>query len=215
MEKVREHDSRTVGEFPEKESMARRAGISEYDERSNLNRSLTMKIPLLLGLLAGVAAGSVLMAADKDKKNADAGRVEVVYTNPEKFTDLRDSEFPEDSGREGYLADLKEHLERRAPHYLAEGQKVTVTITDIDMAGEFEPWRGPRMQDVRIVKDIYPPRIKLSFQVTDTSGAVVKEGTRELRDLSFMMNVSINRDDPLRYEKNLLDDWMRSDLRAK
>ena len=39
-----------------------------------------------------------------------------------------------------------------------EGDKLTITFTDIDLAGDFEPWRGPQWDEVRIVKAIYPPR---------------------------------------------------------
>ena len=69
------------------------------------------------------------------------------------------------------------------------------------------------MDDVRIVKDIYPPRIDLQFRVRDAKGNVIKEGERKLRDLSFMMNLRLNNHDPLRYEKTLIDDWMRKDVR--
>ena len=81
----------------------------------------------------------------------------------------------------------------------------------LKLAGE--PWRGPRFDDVRIVKDIYPPRISLSFRLTDAEGNVVKEGKRELRDLAFMMKINMSfRDDSVRYEKALLDDWLRAEF---
>ena len=39
------------------------------------------------------------------------------------------------------------------------------------------------------------------------------KGEHKLRDLSFMMNLRLNNNDPLRYEKTLIDDWMRKDVR--
>jgi hypothetical protein len=81
------------------------------------------------------------------------------------------------------------------------------------MAGDFEPWRGPRFDDIRIVKDIYPPRMNLAFRLTDAEGTVVKEGKRELRDLSFLMKITMSfRDDPVRHEKALVDDWLRAEF---
>jgi len=63
------------------------------------------------------------------------------------------------------------------------------------------------------VKDIYPPAIKLVFRLTDAEGNVLKEGKRELRDLAFMMKISMTfRDDSVRHEKALLDDWLRSEF---
>ncbi len=99
---------------------------------------------------------------------------------------------------------------------MSPGQKLTVTFTDIDLAGDFEPWRGSEGMDIRIVKDIYPPKMDLEFKLTGADGAVLKEGKRQLRDLAFMAKLSINRNDMLRFEKALLDDWLKEDFpRAK
>jgi hypothetical protein len=97
---------------------------------------------------------------------------------------------------------------------LAPGQQLKITVTDVDLAGEFEPWRGGSMADVRIVKDIYPPDIKLAFQLTGADGTVLAQGDRHLRDMGFMMTLSIDRNDPLRFEKELLDNWLRSEFRG-
>ena len=75
------------------------------------------------------------------------------------------------------------------------------------MAGDFEWWRGPRADRVRIVKDVYPPAHQLEFRLVDASGKTLAEGRRELTDLAFMTNIEY-RNDLLRYEKKLLDDWL-------
>jgi hypothetical protein len=169
-----------------------------------------MKTKFLLAVVASVAALGVVRAASTPEKPS---RVTVTFDHPDKFTDVKDSELATEKGRDGYLDDLKEYIQRYAEPRLADGQKLTVTFTDIDMAGDFEPWRGPRFNDIRIVKDIYPPRLTFSFQLTDASGAVVKEGKRDLRDLSFQLRANpVNQDDPLRYEKSMLDDWMRDEF---
>jgi len=81
------------------------------------------------------------------------------------------------------------------------------------MAGDFEPWRGPRWDDVRVVKEIYPPRIQLTFRLTDAAGNVLKEGKRDLKDLAFLMKINMSfRDDPVRHENALLDDWLRDEF---
>ena len=79
-------------------------------------------------------------------------------------------------------------------------------------AGSFEPWRGPQAADVRIVRDIYPPRIDLRFKLLDADGKLLREGSRQLRDATFMMRPDLYPNDPLRYEKTLLDDWLRAEL---
>ncbi|MDE2316203.1 MAG: DUF3016 domain-containing protein, partial [Xanthomonadaceae bacterium] len=90
------------------------------------------------------------------------------------------------------------------------GERLAIVVTDIDRAGNFEPWRPYPMSEVRIIKDIYPPRIDLRFQLFDASGKVIREGTRKLRDLGFMSDsIATSSSDNLRYEKALLDRWLR------
>jgi hypothetical protein len=140
----------------------------------------------------------------------------VVFSTPEKFTDVKEDSMGSDKGRDGILDQLREYLVLQTRNSVPEGQTLKIMITDVDMAGDFEPWHGPSTQDVRIIRDIYPPKIDLFFTLTDASGKTVKEGKRQLRDMAFNMKISINRNDPLRYEKELLNDWLRQDLpRAK
>ncbi len=163
---------------------------------------------LLLAFLGIAPAFAAATAA----KTPAATRAEVHFFEPEKFTDVRDS-YMGDATRTTYLDQIRDHILDKAKHYIPEGQKLAVTFNDIDMAGDFEPGRGPRWDDVRIVKDIYPPTIKLVFRVTDAEGNVLKEGKRELRYLAFMMKISMTfRDDSVRHEKALLDDWLRSEF---
>ena len=170
----------------------------------------TTLITLAVGLaLAGAGVNRAFAFGTGDK----AVRTTVTFSAPEKFTDVGDR-FHADSEREATLAELRSYLILRAGSYLALGQKLTITVTDVDLAGDFEPWRGSQYDDVRIVRDIYPPRIDLTFRLTDADGKVVKEGKRELRDLAFMMKLSIDQNDPLRFEKNLLDDWLREEFRS-
>jgi hypothetical protein len=161
---------------------------------------------IVLGLLGVLPALAVTEPAKT------IARAEVAFFEPTKFTDVKDSSMG-DYQRTTYLDSIRDHLLEKAKYYVPEGHKLSVTFTDIDMAGDFEPWRGPRFDDIRIVKDIYPPRMTLSFRLTDADGKVVKEGKRELRDLAFMMKITMSfRDDPVRHEKALIDDWLSSEF---
>jgi len=168
---------------------------------------------VLLTLTLALAGAGAMRAFDPAKGVA---QTEVTFFEPKNFTDVRDSAMDSsDSFRDATLAELKTYLVRQANRYLTPGQKLTITVTDVHLAGDFEPWRGPRWDDVRIVKDIYPPRIALSFQLTDADGQIVREGKRELTDLAFMMKMTMAfQDDPLRHEKALLDDWLSEEFRT-
>ena len=160
---------------------------------------------LLVVLLAIVAALPGLAVADSP---GAAGRVSVVYENPEKFTDVKDTAAGLTRGRDAYLAALATWLERHAARRVPADHGLAITITDIDRAGGFEPSRGPSFVGVRIVREVSPPRITLRFAQSDGAGGVVREGQRTLGDLMFLTRVSLDQQDPLRHETALLDAWL-------
>jgi hypothetical protein len=155
-----------------------------------------------LGLLAAFAI-----------RAAAAPRTEVIFDHPENFTDVKDRMSPTDKGRDEILSQIREHLVDRTSRLVPDGYTLTITFSDIRLAGEFEPWRGPQWDDVRIIKDIYPPSFKFTYSVTDPAGRVVKSGKESIQDLDFQMRVTLDTSDPLRYEKQILDDWASGTLR--
>lgn len=163
-----------------------------------------MTAPLLFLALLGAAA---LPAAPEP-----APRVSVEFREPAAFADAAER-FPGDPRDTAHLDRLREHLVRAAAPRLPAGHRLEILFTAVDLAGEFEPWRGPQWGDVRIVRDIYPPRLGLEFRLLDPAGRVVRSGTRALSDLAFLMKITGGfRDDPLRHEKALLDDWLRAEF---
>jgi hypothetical protein len=165
--------------------------------------------------LSLVAMAATHPVSAEPKAATTSSRIQVAFVNPEKFTDFKADAAGSQRGRENYLGQLKSYLVLQAGAQLPQGERLSVSITNIDMAGEFEPWRGQSLTNVRVVKDQYPPCIDLSFKLIDAKGSVIRENTRQLRNLSFMRDASINRQDPLRHEKNLLDDWLRRELAGK
>jgi Protein of unknown function (DUF3016) len=141
--------------------------------------------------------------------NAPASPVQVEFVKPDKFTDAgRAFDVAE---RERNLEGLKRHLVAQGARRLAPGETLSVAVTDVDLAGSYEA-RQRYTNEVRIVRDAYPPRIELDFRVARADGSVVKEGHRSLRDSSFMMGSNRYAGDALRYEKVLLDDWLEREL---
>ena len=138
--------------------------------------------------------------------------VKVDWTDPSAFAEVRQNACHNRVKPEEWLTDLARHVQRRAGKVIAAGQHLDVTLTDIRRAGACEPWRGPRWDDVRVVKDIYSPRIDLRYTLTTADGKLVRSGEATLRDPAFLSRAAANRDDPLRYEKRMLDDWLRREF---
>lgn len=173
-------------------------------------------IPFLFTLLL-LATGLLGGCATAPAQAPDSGRVRVDWTDPQRFADVRENPAPSPASRnpEEWLQSLARWLRGRADSMLAPGERLQVTFTDIKRAGSYEPWRGPQWMDVRIIKDIYPPRIDLRFTLTDANGTMLAEGERNLKDIAFLRRGTLENDDPLRYEKRLLDDWLRKEFRER
>jgi hypothetical protein len=140
---------------------------------------------------------------------ACAATTTVEYVNPEKFTDAgRARSYGE---LESNLGQLKDHMIERGGKLLPADQKLSVTITDVDLAGAYDP-RQRISNEVRVVKEIYPPRIELTFKLEGADGTVLKEGSRSLRDMNFMQGNLRYKGEALGYEKELIDDWLRKEF---
>lgn len=155
------------------------------------------KLPSLLG--AGLLTAASL---------ASAANVSVTFVQPEKFTDAAYSRsFPSERDRAEVERDIERHLQRLAERRLPAGDALAIEVLDIDLAGHFEPLRFRHGADVRVVRDITSPRIKLRYKLT-RGDQVLASGEDHLSDMNFMQAGNrYSSDDRLRYEKALLDDW--------
>ena len=163
----------------------------------------------LIGILAmaGALTGPALLAAD-----APAGAVRVEFTHPEKFTDIDEHDWRTPPERNRHLQELQRYLEKQAPRYLKNGETLTIEFTDIDLAGDYKPQIDPALHDVRLVSRLYPPRMKFNFSQRTADGSELASGSANLRDLAFDITEPSNSSDPLRYEKRMLEKWLRKDL---
>jgi hypothetical protein len=164
-----------------------------------------LSIAASLALLAGVAPQVTAGEAKPD-------RVVVVFQDPDNFTDVIEPNGGTTS--ENYLAELKSYLQEVAAPRLKEGEKLSVTFTDIDLAGDV---RVRPLRDVRIVRAVFTPKMDFTFQLTDASGKVLKEGKRHLTDLDFQNQLGLpsQQSEPLYYDKRLLRDWVNREFSGK
>jgi hypothetical protein len=168
-----------------------------------------MKPVRWLGLTLGLAAAGALNGA-----TAPAPRTEVVFDHPENFADIKDDYHPTDRGEEAILRRIRTFLIDRTKALVPDGDTLTITFTDINLAGKFEPWRGVGWENVRIYTSNYPPSFTFTYSVTDASGKVIREGSEAIREAGYLMDSTNDRIDSLRYEKDILYGWARAALRG-
>lgn len=139
-----------------------------------------------------------------------AGTATVTFTHPEKFRDVpRD-----DDNRDTVLKELADHFIKLAAR-LPANQELKVEVTDVDLAGNIEPnFRYP--PDFRVLRGGADyPTMKLRFTLLQ-DGKVVASGEEFIDDMAYLHR--LNRyfsTDPLRYEKQMVDDWFKERVAAR
>jgi len=172
---------------------------------------MNIHFPGRAGLLVCVLVLAACATSPAPQVAEDA--ITVQYARDVWREDLRKAPSESEATLRTAEQSLTRHVRERASRALSEGQKLEVTFTHIERAGSVEPWRGPSTDNVRIVRDIYPPRIDLTFRLLAADGSTLASGKRQLRDLGFMSRTNMYVNDPLRFEKTLLDDWVRDEFR--
>ena len=160
----------------------------------SFNRSLFLCLGLTLGAFAAQAAGAVAVS----------------FVEPEKFADARDTRRDHTDN----LRVLGEYIEAAASRHLVDGQKLSVEVLDVDLAGEVRPSRRLQ-QDVRVLKGRADwPRITLRYTL-EAAGQAVRRGEKTISDMAYLQrsNVLAYRD-ALSYEKRMLDEWFKSQFAA-
>jgi hypothetical protein len=148
----------------------------------------------LLLVLACAAGGAV------------AGTVEVNFQSADTYTDAGRHTLD----REQTLKTLQTHFGDLGARLPAQ-QHLTITVTDVDLAGEMDWTRGG--QDIRVLRGRADwPRMRLSY--------VLREGERELTrgearlsDPSYLhFGAGLQRHVPLPYEKRMIERWFQDTL---
>ncbi|WP_372626369.1 DUF3016 domain-containing protein [Arsukibacterium sp.] len=150
-------------------------------------------------------------AAVQSSDNA-AANVELKFQEMEKFTDIRPAN--------GTRAKFKERVQHNFEAFFQEmaselpaGYHWSITVTDIDLAGDVDYFIGGAGNPIRVIKEIHSPAIKFSHVLLDHEGEEVVSAEEKLRDMGFMQSVrSVNENDPFRYEKQMLTDWFQKEI---
>lgn len=134
---------------------------------------------------------------------AQAGKAEVRFDQPERYTDAgrgRDAESTRQT--------LASHVAELAQARLPAGQQLAIVITDIDLAGQVPPMVSARWGDVRVLgRSVDWPRIALRYTLRDGE-RVLAEGSEVVADMRYMAHAGLQPGNgALPYERRMLSDW--------
>jgi hypothetical protein len=155
------------------------------------------KVPMIL---------SLILSAIFIVPTTSAATSEIKWTNPDDYRDIYSGEEHRKHFRERTFKTLEKHFSSLAKQ-LPQGQMLKIEITDVDLAGDVQ--HGGTRQ-IRLVKEIYFPKMKFSYQVVDAANNELSAGQADLKDMTFMTGINLRyRNDSLGYEKKMLDNWFK------
>lgn len=162
-------------------------------------------------------AGHPLRVTDASQPRAlpESGPVSVHWGDPAQFTELRHSFNRNEAARGDWVVRLARYIRASAERQLPPGERLDVEILDLERAGEFEYAFGPAA-DVRVMRNRYPPSMRLHVRRTGADGTVIEDGERRIRDIAYLsVSQPMSDSDPLRYEKRMIDRWVRRELATR
>lgn len=138
----------------------------------------------------------------------------VKYIHPEHFTDAEDRGFGGPASPR-VLAELTSVLQDLGSKYLGADQQLTLDITDVDLAGYFEP--GPNgSEPIRVLRESDWPHLTLHYSLSDKSGAPV-QGDAQISDMNYLRGGlgGTSSGESLYYEQRMLDSWFAKTFAKK
>ena len=146
----------------------------------------------------GLALASMLLMGSG---SAFAG-VTVTFSEPDKFSDVPFAPWE----RKEVLDELTAHFQKLA-EALPPGVDLRVEVLDIDLAGRIHHRRANELRVLKGGADW--PMINLRYSLVQ-NGAVIASGEERLRDMMYLdrrLSNHYSSGDPLRYEKQMIDEW--------
>ena len=85
-------------------------------------------------------------------------------------------------------------------------------MLDVDLAGLVEPWHYRLPYDVRVLRSVTWPSVKLRYRLVQGE-QVLASGDETISDMNYLEHPNAySTTDPLRYEKWMLDEWFEDRL---
>jgi hypothetical protein len=136
---------------------------------------------------------------------------DVTWKDYKSYRDIKSGTEGKKQFRERTFKAFEKHFAKLAAT-LPDDHQLKIEVTDVDLAGDTN---AAGINRIRIVKDLYIPRMEFSYQLLDSKSKVVLADEVKLKDMSFMSNSQLKyRNKPLGYEKKMLDDWFKTTFAA-
>lgn len=131
----------------------------------------------------------------------------VTFVAPEKYADMPFGVYE----KERVMAGLKEHFEKLGAK-LPANEDFKVEVLDVDLAGERD-YRARAPVDLRILRGGADwPKMEIRYSV-ESQGKVLTSGTTQISDMNYFQTFNqYSKNEFLRYEKRMIDQWFKESV---
>ncbi|WOT04762.1 DUF3016 domain-containing protein [Shewanella youngdeokensis] len=175
---------------------------------------MNLKHILVTGfVLAGSLLSAATWAADEVVENpvTEDGIVKIEWQEPKNFKDVEAGSDIQSRFEKRTFENITKGLNKEAAKLLKPNQKLEMVVTDLDLAGDVRPSFGATTHDLRVIKDLYPPRMTFSYKVIEDNKTVIV-GDEKLLDFNFMHSTHSHSNRPNRYEVEMLKSWLKKTI---
>lgn len=152
--------------------------------------------------------------AEVHEVKTQAGVVSITWHNPKHFRDIKATSGLQSRYQQHFFKIMTKSLNKYASHVLQSGQQLELIVKDVDLAGDVRPTFGATPTDIRVVKSLYPPRIRFHYQVKQDD-SILLSGEEKLQNLGFQDGIRVNSHQSFHYETQLLKDWVSRSLKPQ
>ena len=138
--------------------------------------------------------------------HVQAAEIEVKWSNSDKYDDIDAAGEHRKHFKDRVFKSFEKHFTKVAAA-LPENHKLIIDVTNMDLAGDVN-FGG--IKRIRIIKDIFFPRMEFSYQLLNAENDVVKSADVSLKDMGFLMNSRLKYNSKsFSYEKEMFDVWFK------
>lgn len=161
-------------------------------------------------LVVGALVSSVVIAEEVEVANpiTETGIVKVEWQTPDNYHDIQSSNELQSRFENRFFETITKNINKQAEKTLKPNQKLEMQVSNVDLAGDVRPTFGATTGDLRIVKEVYPPRITFTYQILEDDKVIIT-GDEKLTDMSFLSRISRINERPFEAETTMLNDWLK------
>lgn len=135
-------------------------------------------------LLAGMTYSTNAYAVNTDPSQ-NTLRIQLI--DSKRFKDIDIGYGNHQKQAEIVMESVRKSFQRAADKYLPSGYTLEVQVRDIDLAGDRSHLTST-YGDIRVLRDLYPPRIAFDYTVYDSQERIVVSGSANETDLGYLQS---------------------------